>query len=258
MLWLCCIADGQRKHDFSHKSTPGLLASNSIQTVRETTRAAFAIYGDQHYYVDAIRKLQELEGVSFPIATLLLAEYDPVNIPYFTEGLYRWVREEDSREGSWDRKIDYIMKQYRVLMERVAQLRGRFREDSGADVTALQVEKVARQVMVFAEERRRKHPEEDIFLFKPPAPKKRKLDTPQGSPPVEHQSAPVTENERPPVTESERTLFTQIERAPATEIGRTPVAENERAPKTKTKKVSLTWPTLKDSEAINDGRWRPY
>lgn len=73
-----------RKHDLQQASTPGALASNSVKTVREVTRAAFGIYGDQQHLVDAIKKLTELDGISFPVATLILVEYDPVNIPYFT------------------------------------------------------------------------------------------------------------------------------------------------------------------------------
>lgn len=73
-----------RKHDLQQASTPGALASNSVKRVREVTRAAFGIYGDQHHLVDAIKKLTELDGVSFPVATLILVEYNPVNIPYFT------------------------------------------------------------------------------------------------------------------------------------------------------------------------------
>lgn len=73
-----------RKHDLQQASTPGALASNSVKTVREATRAAVGIYGDQQHLVDAIKKLTELDGVSFPVATLILVEYDPVNIPYFT------------------------------------------------------------------------------------------------------------------------------------------------------------------------------
>ena len=134
------------KHDFQHASTPDALASNSIKKVREVTQVAFGIYGDQHHYVDAIKKLTELEGVSFPIANLILAEYDPVNITYFTEGMYRWLRGNDARDGSWDRKIDYIMKQYKVLIENVTQLRGRLKDQSGVEVKAIDVEKVGRQI----------------------------------------------------------------------------------------------------------------
>ena len=134
-----------RKHDFQHGNTPKDLVSNPIARVREVTNSAFAIYGPGHYYyIDAIKELQHLPGVSFPIATFPLAKYDPVNIPYFTEGVYRWIREEDARAGTWDMKVDYIFKQYRILIERIAQLRGRLKEESGMDVTALEVEKVGR------------------------------------------------------------------------------------------------------------------
>ena len=60
------------------------IASNSIEDVRENTRQAYLIYGERRNYIDAINKLMELKGVSFAIATLMLHELDPVNVPYFT------------------------------------------------------------------------------------------------------------------------------------------------------------------------------
>lgn len=172
-----------RRHDFQRASTLSVLTSNSVKKVRELTQAAFSVYGDRHHYVEAIEKLTELEGVSFPIATLILAEYDPANIPYFTEGMYRWLREDDARGGIWDRKIDYIMKQYKVLIEKVAQLRGRLKQQSGAEITAIDVEKVGRQINDRAQERRKNavDNEDDDFLLRPPGPwsaKKRKLGPP--------------------------------------------------------------------------------
>lgn len=94
-----------------------------------------------------MKELQRLSRVSFPFSALILAEYDPINFPYFAEGVYRWIREEDARAGTWNRKVNYIFKQYRILIERVAQLRGRLKEESGMDVTALEAEKVGRWII---------------------------------------------------------------------------------------------------------------
>lgn len=102
-----------------------------------------------------MKELQRLSRVSFPFSALILAEYDPINFPYFAEGVYRWIREEDARAGTWNRKVNYIFKQYRILIERVAQLRGRLKEESGMDVTALEAEKVGRWIIEAALKRRK-------------------------------------------------------------------------------------------------------
>ncbi|KAL2050424.1 hypothetical protein ABVK25_009258 [Lepraria finkii] len=108
-----------------------------------------------HHYVDAMKELQRLSRVSFPFSALILAEYGPINFPYFAEGVYRWIREEDARAGTWNRKVGYIFKQYRILIERVAQVRGRLKEESGMDVTALEAEKVGRWIIEAALKRRK-------------------------------------------------------------------------------------------------------
>ena len=64
-------------------------------------------------------------------------------------------------------KVDYIFKQYRILIERIAQLRGRLKEESGMDVTALEVEKVGRWINEAALERRKialDNGEDDLLL----------------------------------------------------------------------------------------------
>ena len=60
------------------------LANNSVEAVRSVTMEAFMLYGERRNYGAAIEKLMKLNGVSFTIATLILSEYDPINIPYFT------------------------------------------------------------------------------------------------------------------------------------------------------------------------------
>lgn len=117
-----------------------------------------------------------------------MSSYDPLNIPYFTEGFYRWTRGEDAAADAWDRKLDYIMKQYRPLVEHVAQLRFRLRAQSGVEVSALDVESVGRQINEWAVERRKQSEAEgrevDDFLLRPLGPegkgsgtyRKRKLD----------------------------------------------------------------------------------
>lgn len=189
---------------------------------------------------------------AFSIATLNLAGYDPVNVPYFTEGMYRWLREGDARDGTWDRKTDYMsmtipnkstskqsptkveyskcvserehlttlaLKQYKVLIEKVAQLRGQFKQQSGAKVTAVDVEKVGRQIHERAQERREKAADDgdSDFLLRPQAlwsSKKRKLGPPfRDGERVPKHAPKKTSNGPAPygvlVSENENTLLTQ-------------------------------------------------
>lgn len=84
------------------------------------------------------------------------------------EALYRWVREDEARDGTWDRRIEYNLKHYKILLDKTAQLRGRLRSDSGVDVSALEVEQVARELHSWANARRKRNrDEDDDFLLKP-------------------------------------------------------------------------------------------
>lgn len=80
--------------------------------------------------------------------------------------------EDDARYWIWNREIDCIMKQYKVLIEKVAQLRGRFKKQSGAQVTALDVENFGRQINDRTQGRRKTAADDgdDEFLSRPPEP----------------------------------------------------------------------------------------
>lgn len=70
-----------------------------------------------------------------------------------------------------------MMKQYQVVIEKVAQLRGRFKRKCEAEVAAPDVEKFRRQIDERAQARRKRAA--DDFLLSPPGPwfsKERKLD----------------------------------------------------------------------------------
>ena len=86
------------------------------------------------------------------------------------------MREDEAREGTWDRKVDYVFKHYRILMDKVAQLRSRLRRESGVDVSALEVEQVARELTTYALEKkkRNRNEEEDDYLLKPIEKKEKK------------------------------------------------------------------------------------
>ena len=65
-----------------------------------------------------------------------------------------------------------LMKHYEVFVEKVAQLRGRFKQESEAKVTALDVENVGRQFKERAQARREKAADDgdDGSLLRPPGP----------------------------------------------------------------------------------------
>lgn len=213
------------------------------------------LYGEAHHYVPAILELQKLEGVSFAIASLILAEYDPLNIPYMIEGVYRWLRADEAQEGTWDRKIDYIMKQYRIYIQKVAELRGRLKAESGFDVTALDVERVGRHINESAVERRKKlEVEEDDMLLRPPgtwASKRKPL-----SPPLpEGQRMP-----KQPPPKRKKKVPAEPPSAASTPI-ETPGESGEEWAglfEEPTRTVTIPEPFKEPKRTTDDGRWRPY
>ena len=88
--------------------------------------------------------MTDLRGIGPATASLFLSCYDPVKVPFFSDELYRYLHwEEDARTKGWDRKIGYTMKEYRALFEKLQGLRGRLEKESGKDVKAVDVEKMA-------------------------------------------------------------------------------------------------------------------
>lgn len=82
--------------------------------------------------------------------------------------MYRWLREDEAKDGMWNRRIEYNLNHYKILLDKTTQLRGRMRSDSGVDVSALEVEQVARELNSLASSRRKRDcNEEDDVLLKP-------------------------------------------------------------------------------------------
>jgi hypothetical protein len=122
-----------------------LVQQNAEDTVTNTTRDAFKAYAnrkkDAHNANIALTALAKLRGIGPATASLLLSVYDPENAPFFSDELFRWGMLEDSQ--GWYREIKYNAKEYLELYERVNRFRERFRKESGTDVPAVNVEKVA-------------------------------------------------------------------------------------------------------------------
>ncbi|KAK4549841.1 hypothetical protein LTR36_005142 [Oleoguttula mirabilis] len=90
--------------------------------------------------------VSKLRGVGPATATLLLSVYDPVNIPFYSDELFRWAMwdEPATPKGSgWKRDIKYTIKEYLELYSKVQELRTRLTSESGKEVSALDTEKVA-------------------------------------------------------------------------------------------------------------------
>ncbi|KAI9748034.1 MAG: hypothetical protein M4579_007328 [Chaenotheca gracillima] len=134
------------KHGKFRPRLTQLVASNPSSTTTSTTKDAFKTYTNDTTSspLPAITKLSSLKGIGPASASLLLAVFDPLSVPFFSDECFRWLMFESATKGKgWDRPIKYDVKEYRILVERVGELRDRLRKESGEDVSAADVEKVA-------------------------------------------------------------------------------------------------------------------
>ncbi|MCJ1361620.1 hypothetical protein MMC16_000720 [Acarospora aff. strigata] len=141
-----------RTHGKHRPRLTQLVASNPASTIRDTTRAAFALYSSSSIPADpsalsaTITALTKpLKGIGPASASLLLSVYDPSNVPFFSDELYRWICWDEGK-GGWGRGIRYEVAEYRSLVEGVGVVLGRLRgEGGGGDggVGAVELEKVA-------------------------------------------------------------------------------------------------------------------
>ena len=140
-------------------------------------------------YDKSITALSRLKGIGPATASLLLSIYDPVRVPFFSDEIYRYVLWEKAKLKGWDRKINYTIKEYRALFERVAALRKRLEEASGEEVSAVYIEKAAYVLGKNAppnalESSIDTEDAEDDKALLPPAPKRRKKATPNSREPI--------------------------------------------------------------------------
>ncbi|KAL1302630.1 hypothetical protein AAFC00_003001 [Neodothiora populina] len=138
------LVDWKLSHGTFRPSLQKLVASNAEETVEESTKAAFAYYGANNTrWDDAVAMLaKDLRGVGPATATLLLSVFDSVNIPFFSDELFRWTTFEEGKGRGWDRKIKYSIGEYKQMYPLVQAVRDRLQAE-GQTVTALEVEKVA-------------------------------------------------------------------------------------------------------------------
>ena len=133
-----------RKHGTYRPNLAKLVGSNSVKDVRETTSNAYEVYeADKEAYDKSITILSKLKGIGPATSSLLLSCYDPVKIPFFSDELYRYLHWEEAKSKGWDRKINYTMKEYKSLFEKVTELRERLENESGKQVSTIDIEKAA-------------------------------------------------------------------------------------------------------------------
>ena len=156
-----------------------LVASNTAKDIRETTKSAFAIYeADNNDYSKAITALTKLKGIGPATASLLLSTYDPIQVPFFSDELYRYLHFEDTKSKGWDRKINYTMKEYKELFSKLQTLRSRLEKESKQQVSAIDIEKTAyvlgKEATSSTKSPPNKRDAEDQETLPPPPAKRRK------------------------------------------------------------------------------------
>lgn len=108
------------------------------------TGGGFSIYeGDNSLACKAISSIAKLRGVGPATASLFLSCYDPIEVPFFSDELFRYLHWSDTKGKCWDRKISYTMKEYKTMFDRTQVLRKRLETESGETVKAIDLEKMA-------------------------------------------------------------------------------------------------------------------
>jgi hypothetical protein len=102
---------------------------------------------------DGLNHLTKLKGVGPATASLVLSCYDPQNLPFASDELFRWLHwdgknSEGKTDGikqvgkGWSRAIGYTPKEYVEMCARSSRVQNRL-EQAGRPVSSLEMEKVA-------------------------------------------------------------------------------------------------------------------
>lgn len=116
-----------------------LVKSNSADVVKSTTQAGFASLKDDKDAMKSLKILTALRGIGPATASLLLSVYQPDEVPFFSDELFRWTHWDapGKKEYNWDRSIKYNVTEYKELLASVEALRKKL------GVRAVDAEKVA-------------------------------------------------------------------------------------------------------------------
>ena len=88
----------------------------------------------------SLSHLIQLKGIGPATGSLILSCYNPNNVPFFSDELYRWLHWEETGKG-WELKIKYTLKEYESLYEKVQKCLQRLKRAKDQKVTALDLEK---------------------------------------------------------------------------------------------------------------------
>ena len=175
------------KHGTYRPNLAKLVASNTVKDIRAATETSFSTYeSNTSDPLKAFAPLTKLKGIGPATASLLLSCYDPSNLPFFSDELYRYTHWEEAKNKGWDRKIGYTMKEYKELFKRVHEMKTRLESESKTSVNAVDIEKAAyvlgKEAQRYPSFLKRKDDEENDTALQPPPPKKRKKRTPSPIP----------------------------------------------------------------------------
>jgi hypothetical protein len=119
--------------------------SNKADSIQSVTRRAFDEYekipGNLRQALDIITTL---DGVSIETASLWLAVYDP-EVPFLSPELYRWTQwngEIGKKASGWKQPLKYSHETYSRVRDSVTALRHRLSQESGKEVSVIDIEKV--------------------------------------------------------------------------------------------------------------------
>ena len=138
------LIDWKLHHGKHRPQLAALVASNSPDKVIAATSQVFpSEYTRSTPPTFPILKasldiLTQLKGIGPASASLILSVVSPSTIPFFSDELYRYLLYESPAKGKgWDRKINYTVKEYKMLVEMIGPIMKRL------GVGALEIEKVA-------------------------------------------------------------------------------------------------------------------
>lgn len=132
-----------------HESS-SLATFNTDDEVRKKTSEAFLPCNPpftQASMLYCFGRLQNLKGVGPTIATLILSAYDPINIPFFSRELFRYLHWTDApvvdyarhrTSQGWKRSLHYVEKEWMSLLFRIGDFKLRI-----PGTRAVDIEKVA-------------------------------------------------------------------------------------------------------------------
>ena len=125
----------------------GLVQRNAETFIQEVTATAFETWSSASKssadVKPVINGLAELQGIGPATASLLLSVFDPENVPFFSDELFRWCFYQDTQGCGWEREIKYNIKEYVELYAKVNDFRNRFQKDYNKAVSATDIERVA-------------------------------------------------------------------------------------------------------------------